>query len=610
MNKIEIIGRLKSRVKIGNKEYQCNDVNLDKDFLIDFTKNLLENLGQCDNKIEYEKFFDEEIISKIRVDIIIKEQKYNFIFSRDTFEDKVLIGCEMNAENTENNLFGMVYDIKISLIKIYNRFCENSNIFLLQDFNNEQICQTAYVEIHKVENRLRSILTRYLMKKYGKLLLSKSLKKEVDDYSKWFRKEVNGKYKTFKRINIDYANIDFLKLLEILELKDSGIINKNGDSVESKLFEVKELLNDDMDADDIFTQFRLIEQAVNNRKYVFDDKPSREDEEEAIDLFGSVDVITPRDILHILDEDFKECWKNKLSKMRNMIAHNKPICKDLYDDIIEICKYMHKKFDECDEYIEEGFYSDEEGVRSALEDMEMAKERDDFHHVEELRESIGIEFPLSKEYVETELAENCTGIKKLMDTINGLEDIASFTEDIGNYLLEIKTSIDEEDTELDSEIRKKVVEELKLEIEPADNNMSLILFIEKYLFKDLNVQNAIQYYSENENYLNASFDYFDLNFKVGWYDTENKIYSISVNGEVFPDNGGIDEIQFILNINDIKHKAYCVQVNYGDYYDQYDGNIDDSQLAILVDEIENSVKDTIEFFIKVHNIMEEITELF
>ena len=153
MSKVEIIGRLKSRVKIKCKVYQCNDVNLDKDFLIDFTKNLLGNLGQSDNTIQYEKFFDEEIISKVKVDILINEQKFYFILSRDTFGNKVFIGCEMNVESTNDNLFGTVYNIKITLIETFNRFCENSNIFLLQDFNNEQICQTAYVEIHKVENR-------------------------------------------------------------------------------------------------------------------------------------------------------------------------------------------------------------------------------------------------------------------------------------------------------------------------------------------------------------------------------------------------------------------------------------------------------------------------
>lgn len=611
MSKIEIIGRLKSRVKIEGKNYQCNDVNLDKDFLIDFTKSLLAKLGQSDNTIQYEKFFDEEIISKVKVDILINEQKFDFTLSRDTFGNKVLIGCEMNVESTDDNLFGTVYHVKIKLIEIFNRFCENSNIFLLHDFNNEQICQAAYIEIHKVENRLRSILTRYLMKKYGKLLLSKSLKKEVDEYSKWFRKEVNGKYNTFKRINTDYANIDFLKLLKILELKDSSIIDENGDSVGSKLSDIKELLDNDADVNDIFAQIRLIEEAVINRENVFDEKPNKEDEEEAINLFGTSDILNYREMLVILDDEFKNYWENKLSKMRNMIAHNKPICKELYEDINAICNWMHEKFNECDAYIESSFYSDEEGVRSAIEDMEIEKERYESDYVEQQRESFGIEFPLSESYVETALAESCTEIQNLISVINGLENLGSLLNEIGSCLYEIEDmSINEEDSDLDSEIRKIVIEELELEIDPDDYKLDLDLFIENYLFQDLNIQDAIQYYTENKNYLDANFDYFDLNFKVGWYDIDNITYSIAVDGELYPENGGSDEIQFILNVNDEKHKSYYVQVNYGDYRDPSDGDINDSQIAILVDEIESNIKNTINFFKTVHKVTEKIMELF
>lgn len=171
-------------------------------------------------------------------------------------------------------------------------------------------------------------------------------------------------------------------------------------------------------------------------------------------------------------------------------------------------------------------------------------------------------------------------------------------------------SINEQDSGLDSEIRKIVIEKLKLVIDPDDNRLDLDLFIEKYLFQDLNIQDAIQYYTENKDYLDANFEYFDLNFKVDWYDIDNTTYTIAVDGEIYPENGGIDEIQFILNINDEKYKTYCVQVNYGDYRDPSDGDINDSQIAILVDEIESSVKDTIEFFTTVHKVTKKIMELF
>lgn len=611
MGKIEIIGRLMRRLKIEGKGYECNDVNLDKDFLIDFTENLLVKLEQRDNLIQYEKFFDDEIISKVKVHIFINEQKFNFTLSRDTFGDKILIGCKVYVENNDENLFGTAYSIKTKLIKIFNRYCENSNVFLLQDFNNEQISQAAYIEIHKIENRLRSILTRYLIKKYGKLLLSKSLKKEVDEYSKWFRKEVDGKYNTFKRINTDYANIDFLKLVKILELKDPSIIDENGNSVESKLSNIKELLGNDANVNDIFAQIRLIEEAVKNRKNVFDEKPSKEDEKDMINLFGTSSNLKYRDISVILDDEFKNYWKNELSKMRNIVAHNKPICKELYEDIINLCNWMHERFNECDAYIERSFYSDEEGVRSALEDMEIEKGRYEYDYIEEQRESFGIEFRLSEDYVENAIVESCTEIKNLICVINGLEDLGRLLDEIGSCLYEIENmGIGEKDLDLNDEIRKIVFEELKIEIDSDDNILDLDLFLEKHLFQDLKIQDAIQYYTENKNYLDANFDYFDMDFKVSWYDYSNIIYSITVDGELFPENGGTDEIKFILNINDEKHKAYYVQVNYGDYRDSSEGDINDSQIAMLVDEIESSVKTTIKFFTTLHKVAERIMKLF
>jgi hypothetical protein len=135
-------------------------------------------------------------------------------------------------------------------------------------------------------NYYAKVSTRYLMKKYGELILSKSLKKEVDEYSKWFRQEEKEKYKTFKRVNTDYANIDFLNLPEILELKDSNIVDEVGETVTSKLSRLKELVDNDACVNDLSTQIKLIEEAINIREHVFGDKPSKKDEEEAIEFFG------------------------------------------------------------------------------------------------------------------------------------------------------------------------------------------------------------------------------------------------------------------------------------------------------------------------------------
>ena len=78
MNKVEIIGRLKNHINIDMKDYQCNDVNLDKDFLVDFSRHLLTKLHHSEAKIQYEKFFDDEIITKIKFTINVDEISFGF----------------------------------------------------------------------------------------------------------------------------------------------------------------------------------------------------------------------------------------------------------------------------------------------------------------------------------------------------------------------------------------------------------------------------------------------------------------------------------------------------------------------------------------------------
>ncbi len=296
--------------------------------------------------------------------------------------------------------------------------------------------------------------------------------------------------------------------------------------------------------------------------------------------------------------------------MPNMIAHNKPICKELYEDIIDLCSWMHEKFNECYVYIESSFYSDEEGVKSALEDMEIEKERYEFDYIEQQRKACGIEFSLSENYVETILAENGIKIQNLVNVVNGLEDLGHLVEDIEGCIYEIDYIIDnEENLELDNEIRRIIIEELELEIDYDDDNQDLNIFIEKYIFHGLNMKEALQYYTENKDYLDSNFDYFDLNFEVGWYRVDNKTYLITVDGELYPENGGEDDLRFNLYINDEIYKTYHVKINYGDYRDPSAGYIDDSQIGILIDEIEGIIGDIIQHFKDINILTEKIMEL-
>ncbi len=584
--------------------------------MVDFATELLITLKHTENKIQYEKFFDEEIITKVKLEIKLKRDKYFLTLSRDTFGDKILIGCEIST--TENNitLFGTAYDLKIIAIELFNRTCSNSNIFLLQDYNNELICQSAYIEIHKIENRFRNILTRYLMKKYGKLLLSKSLKKDVDDYSKWFKKEVKSKYKTFKRINTDYCNLDFSKLPKVLDLKDSQCVGEDGTSAVSEVELLENLLDDDANMDDVLKQIAKVHGQINSRANIFDDKPSKAEKDEAVQIFGTAEILKSEDLRDILDKEFRTIWENDLSKMRNMVAHNKPICKELHDDIISTCQTINTKFDKCIEYIENEFYSDEEGVRSALEDMEIEAAIQEHYYIEQEREAVGIEFSLSESVIETIITENLKSIQNLMSIIGKLSDMRNIIEEISGFIYEyLYIDVDE----IDEVFKKNVFEIMKEELDLDVNyNTFKELSADKYneiinniLFKGIDMEKAIDFYTDDEKYpyINMNFDYFNMDFKVSWYGLDNKVYEITFDGILSPENAGIDDLEFKLYVDNHISKSYYIRIDYGDYTNQSEGYVDDTQVEYLIEEIEDLINSTVDRFKKINEVASRLMDL-
>lgn len=615
MNKIEIIGRLKENVKINGKRFVCEDVNLDSNFIIDLSIELVRRLGHTpnDKKFHYEKFFDDEKVSRVEFEVELNGEKYELVVTRDTFCDKILIGCEIEASDTNIDLFGSTYELKVKIIELFNRLCVNTNIFLLQDFNNELICQSAYIEIHKLENRFRNLLTKYLMKKYGVLLLSKTLKKDVDEYSKWFRKETTGKYMTFKRINTDYCNLDFAKLPKVLDLKDSQCVDENNFSASTEIAQLQVLLNDEANIGDILKQLTKVQEQINKRKNIFDDQASEEEKAAAIRDWGTDQVVQRADLKTFLDSNFKELWEGKLSKMRNMVAHNKPICKELYDDIIQTCQSVNEIFDKCFEFIERFFYPDEEGVLSALEDMAYEEEQRNAFDVEAAREEVGIMFTLSESVIETMVTESSKSVQNFMNVIGNLSNMRNVFDEISAFNEEY--SIIDED-EIDEEFKRKVFNIINEELELNDDfervkNLILMDMIYDMLYDDIDIERAIELYTDDKKYpcMNFKFECFEMDYDISWYGLDNKEYEVQFYGEIAPENDWVDEFEFKLLIDKEQIKTYCIKVDYGDYVNQSEGYFDDSQVEYLVADIEDSITNAVEKFEKIRDVSDKLMEL-
>lgn len=615
MNRIEIVGRLKENVNVNGKKFICKDVNLDSDFIIDFAKEIMQKLGYTleSKKIQYEKFFDDEKIMRVEFDINYSGNDYGIAITRNTFNDKILVGCEIIAKKDNIELFGSTYELKVKVIEVYNRICDNSNIFFLEDYNNERICQSAYLEIYRVETRFRNILTRYLMKKYGRLVLSQSLKGEVDKYSKWFRKGTAGKYKTFKRINTDYCNLDFTTLPKILNLRSSQIINQEGACASAGVEQLKELLKDEADISDIYKQILKVQELICKRRYIFDDKPTEEERADAIRVWGTAEVIEREDLRDILDDDFLTLWEEELSKMRNMVAHNKPICRELYYDIIETCEKADKKFDKCIEFIESYFYPDEEGVFSALEEMACREEQYESNYIENERELAGIEMPLSKDLIETMIIEDLKTIQQFMDIIYNLDDMRNVMEEIACFIDEF-SGIDDE--VYNEEFKYEIFSIIKSELNLDDDfnmvkEMPAYEIVTSFLFSGINIEKAIEFYMDDTKYPSWTykFECFSMDYDVEWYGIDNKEYRIAFDGTLEPENGNIDILQFKFYINKDEIKTYDIEINYGDYTVPSASYIDDEQVNYLIEDIDNSIMSTVNVFKKIHDISTKLMDL-
>lgn len=596
MNKIEVMGRLKEVVCVNAKKMIWKDIKLDSDFIIDLAYDMLQHLGADlkEKKLKYKKTYTHEIVDRVKFQIKFEDENYEIKLTRDTFDNKILIGCEIKADNDNNELFNSVYNLKVKIIKFFLRLCTKSHIFILEDYNNEIISKNAYIEIHRIENKFRNILTRYLMKRYGSLSLSTALKKKVEDYSA-LPQASSQRYRTFKDINTSYCNLGFSDLPGILNLKDATCINQDGDSISSVIHSVREKLNNHANTDDIFKEIAIVEQLIKKSKNIF----SEEENHSFLEFEES-----ENDIRGILNQDFIDLWEKKLSKMRNTIAHNKPICKELYDDIIETCRQVDKKFDQCLEFIDMKFYSEESAVLESLEVMEMQKELEEEHYyIETKREEVGIEMSLSESYIETIITEKLESINNLIYIMSNLVEMRETIENI-SYIFEKIQYMDlyEENLELKYKIFNIINDKMNLNQDFKNiNDLSTGDIVSELLFGDLDYEKAVDFYINDINY--SSLEYFSMDFDITWYGIDNKEYRIELCGDVSPENGAEDELRFIFSIDDDLNKQYRMLIYYGDYMLPSEGYINDQEIMCLIDDVEPHILNTVERFKKISEIL-------
>ena len=230
------------------------------------------------------------------------------------------------------------YEFKEKMIGLlYGNF---EQVFWLADSQNMKIATDLYGRLHILENYLREIINSYMSVKHGGDWFEKySYEDYMNKYlkfSEWFR---DSQYDLYKKVDNHLYNLEIDDIFVALKAaKKKQITNV-----------VKRAL------EDIKKHER--EKATEIASVELLDSPSLWDEENLDEIFSK--TVVGR-------------WKNDLSKRRNMVAHNKMICRDMYNDTVDAIDYFKNEFEKAEELLKRRINSEEilEANRLRREDEE------------------------------------------------------------------------------------------------------------------------------------------------------------------------------------------------------------------------------------------------
>lgn len=427
------------------------------------------------------------------------------------------------------------YEFKEMLLLLLDKNFER--IFWLSDSQNEKIATDLYQRIHKLENYLRETINYYMAITHGGEWFEKySYESYVNKYlkfSEWFRK---SRYNLFKKVDSHLYNLEIDDVFDALKTaKKKQLTTK----VKKALEEIKSQEKDK--ATDI-ADVNLL------------DFPSLWEEERFDEIFSG--SVVGR-------------WENDLSKRRNMIAHNKMICRDMYLDTLKLIEQFYKEFEKASQTLKNRIVSEElVEIRRLQRDSEIA---------------------MNLEYCElnSELLEEQDIIERLNETddficLSGIINdrvayLAEYIEEILGLLEDANSSLNEDAFFEDGELVRGDL---------------LIKYIElarsHYLYKtwkslfEKGISNEIyqlieigiaEYISDLIEKLNSmknnifyvNLDCFSEGDLVRLKDLEGNIISINLSGWFCPERGAVNEVYVNWRENGENCAHGGIYISYGDY---------------------------------------------
>lgn len=507
---------------------------------------------------------------EIKCEFIYQSKECQMEVERITKGGRRYIHIDMKCNKDEDisSLANSIwYELKEKMLELLHG--NYDQIFWLADSQNMKIATDLYSRLHTLENYLREIINSYMSIKHGGDWFEKySYEDYINKYlkfSEWFR---GSRYNLYKKVDNHLYNLEI---------------------------------------DDIFVALKAAKkkQITNVVKRALEDIKKHEKENAteiaSVELLDSPSLWEEENFDEIFSRTVVGRWKEDLSKRRNMVAHNKMICRDMYNDTMAAIDYFAKEFRKADELLKRRIKSAE-----TLEVIRLQRETEEAMNLE----YCDINSVLLEEQDIIERLNETDDFISLSGIIN--DSMADISGKIEDTLLSLKYTRDSlhEDTffEDDELVRKDLLQKY---IELGDNHYlystwkSLLegeMTREIYrLIEDALQDHLMSIERKLENIRDSVF-FVDLNcFSEGdlvrLQDFDGNEFAVSVSGWFCPERGSSNEVYVNWVENGVNSVYGGIYISYGDY----EMTEDDIPIPCVEDEL-------IVKFREVNDKLEEVVE--
>ncbi|WP_308780496.1 hypothetical protein [uncultured Clostridium sp.] len=470
-------------------------------------------------------------INNLNINIDLKkltyqEDKVN-IFINIVYENCVESKKEQISEEQQN----FMYKVKVAVSKAVSKYVNSIN--WIYDDQNGYMSQKLYLKVYELENKFRGLINEYMLKQFGEDWFVSKISTEFNSKSQEYGEWYSTKYKTLNYIKSELFNLQTRDLIGMLqESYESDELSKVGKPVNL----IKNILKD------------------SANKIIIKD-------------ILEIETLWDRYFKEILGENIEVVW-TEFSNMRNIIAHNKVIAMEFYDDMVSKIDELSIRLERSLEKINLLIKSQEEKLMKrqlAEAYSELILEEVDFSSYEDDDEVI------DKIFNDGELSHLYCVIEEKA------RELQSSYEELRDLLEEINFEYDEEDNFLEFKERLLLVNDIfneydkiiVLELINTSEKVNIIQEVANYLSNMVN--NKINKIDECIDSISWSDEFSDQKNIFIHRTLNNDLFSVNINGWFCIGRGESSEIYIDYTKNNLILERGGIDISFGDYEQHEDG---------------------------------------